>query len=534
MNIDIYKNHPLDKMADSKQNQGYQCELIGSVPDNLFCYKCKLVARKLNLTSCCGESYCHDCIANAQQGNACPACGEQDFNLLVLPKYTRQIEGIQVYCTMKEKGCGWTGLLRQLEEHLDPDKEGCQFVDIKCPFNCLLAVPKNELQHHMAQLCNKREHFCQYCGLKATYEEVVNIHLPECQYVPLKCPNSCGVTCEREDMEDHLKMCRLEEVACRFSGVGCEDRFPRENEEEHIHQKSQSHLSITAATLVTVNQQLQYRVQKQQEKIKDLEKKLQDQDWKIQNQDQKIQDQDQKIQDQDLKLKDQDQRLQDQSQKLRDHEIKLQYQEHKLQDYMKELQEQVETFDKRLKLMQEPKKTQDCVAQTVFTNNFSRQKEGNDSPSDWKSQHKFSMEHFSKEIEKDKPGDWKSPHMYTHINGYKFSIGIDANGRRSCKGKGVHIYFIAMPGEHDYMLDWPAKAKLTLELVNQHGGDDLKEELKLSWEKPHEPSYISPFKRITIRGWYAFIEHPKLEEYMQNDALHFTILIKKAKGFLFL
>ena len=35
-------------------------------------------------------------------------------------------------------------------------------------------------------------------------------------------------------------MCRLEEVACEFSGVGCEDRFLRENEEEHIHQKSQS------------------------------------------------------------------------------------------------------------------------------------------------------------------------------------------------------------------------------------------------------------------------------------------------------
>ena len=153
------------------------------------------------------------------------------------------------------------------------------------------------------------------------------------------------------------------------------------------------------------------------------------------------------------------------------------------------------------KLQEQPKKTQNCVAQTVSTNNFRRQKRGKDKPGDWKSQHKFCMENFSKEIEEDKPGDWKSPPMYTHIKmDTKFGIGIDANGCRSCKGKGVHINFIAIPGEHDYLLDWPAKAKVTL--VDQLGGDDLKDELKISWEKPHEPScYISPFKCITIRGW---------------------------------
>ena len=169
-------------MADSKQSQGYQCEFTGSVPDHLLCQKCKLVARKLIYTSCCGDSYCHDCVADTQQQRkACLACGEKDFNLLVLPKHVRQIEGLQVYCTMKKRGCGWTGLLGQLEEHLDPDKEGCPFVDTMCPLNCSLAVPKNELQHHMEQLCNKREHVCQHCGFKATYEEVVNIHLPECK-----------------------------------------------------------------------------------------------------------------------------------------------------------------------------------------------------------------------------------------------------------------------------------------------------------------------------------------------------------------
>ena len=44
-------------------------------------------------------------------------------------------------------------------------------------------------------------------------------HLPGCKYVPLQCPNMWG-DFELDFMEDHMKICRLEEVGCEFSGVG--------------------------------------------------------------------------------------------------------------------------------------------------------------------------------------------------------------------------------------------------------------------------------------------------------------------------
>ena len=76
---------------------------------------------------------------------------------MVLQKHVKQIQGLQIYCTMKNRGCDWTGLLGQLEEHLNIGVEGeCQFVDVQCPLNCTLAVPKNELKHHMEEQCNKR------------------------------------------------------------------------------------------------------------------------------------------------------------------------------------------------------------------------------------------------------------------------------------------------------------------------------------------------------------------------------------------
>ena len=48
-------------------------------------------------------------------------------------------------------------------------------------------------------------------------------HLPD--WKVLQCPILCGVTFKLDFMEDHMKMCRLEEVGCEFSGVGCDVRF---------------------------------------------------------------------------------------------------------------------------------------------------------------------------------------------------------------------------------------------------------------------------------------------------------------------
>ena len=126
---------------------------------------------------------------------------------------------------MKERGCGWSGKLEELNPHLDPDQNNCQFVDSLCPLNCQKTIPRNIISQHVLENCVKRDYVCQHCGFKATYEEVVDIHVPECKYVALQCPNRCGVTCEREDMEDHMKICRLEEVQCTFEKVGCSGKF---------------------------------------------------------------------------------------------------------------------------------------------------------------------------------------------------------------------------------------------------------------------------------------------------------------------
>ena len=277
------------KMAVSNHPQGYLCEFIDPVSNDYYCKKCTLVARKLTFTNCCGNSYCHACIAETKkQAMPCPACGMENFFTVELPKFQQRIRDLQVYCSMKRRGCGWCGTLEQLDTHLNPDLDNCQYVDTSCPFNCKQTIPKNKMEQHVAEECVQRDYGCQHCAFKATYEVVVDTHWPECVYLPLPCPNLCGVTCERGLMEDHMATCRLEEVACEFIGVGCDRKLKREEQEEHTRQNTHKHLTITAAAAVKMNQQLLQKIEEQERKSQQQVLKLDKQEKRIQQQELKL------------------------------------------------------------------------------------------------------------------------------------------------------------------------------------------------------------------------------------------------------
>ena len=361
----------LFKMATS---QGYQCEFIDSVFDDLYCKKCTLVARRLIVTTCCGESFCKVCIADLkEQGKPCPECGEKDFTTFDQVKNQKRINCLQVYCSMKERGCGWSGTLKQLDTHLDPDQDNCQYVDTKCPLNCKQAIPKNEIEQHVAQHCAKRPYVCQHCNFKATYEEVVDAHLPECKYVPLQCPNLCGVTFERDFMEDHMKMCRLQEVGCEFNGTGCDGRFIREDKEEHTWQNSQKHLTLTASLAVQTKEKLiltaslavetkeqlkqkflehdkkhKEEVEKQKKKIEELEKKIAEEEKKLKEEVMKLQRQEKKLGEQEKRLGEQEKKLGEQEKKLAEQEKKLGEQEKKLVEQEKKQKKKLGEQEKKL------------------------------------------------------------------------------------------------------------------------------------------------------------------------------------------
>ena len=584
-------------------SHGYQCDFIDPISDDLYCKKCTLVARRLTITNCCGESFCHACIADTQEeGKPCPDCKKTDFTSFEHVKNQKRIDCLRVYCSMKERGCDWSGTLEQLDTHLDPDQDNCQYVDTKCPLNCHMTIPKNKVEQHVAQHCAKRPYVCQHCNFKATYEEVMDTHLPECKYVPLQCPNLCGVTFERDFMEDHMKMCRLQEVGCEFGGVGCDGRFVREDQEEHTRQNSQKHLTLTASLAVETKEQLQQKLleqdkkhkeeeEKLKQKIEEQEKKLKEEENKRQRQEEKLGEQEKTLEEQEKNLGEQKEKLEEENKKRQQQERKLGEQERKLGEQEKKQDEQkkkVVQLEKKLgeeekkrqqqerkigeqekkqddqnkKLKEQEKKLIDqendrkkeelkLKQKIEELNTVQQQKLGehkqlleqqvnskmkklelmlkevvdksvlNEGKLSMMSSmilnRRFEMKNFSHEKAKNKCDDWKSPAMYTHVCGYKFCIGVDANGCNDGRGNSIWMDLYSMSGEYDDQLKWPAYAKFTVELINQIGGENVRHSSTFDWDKPTT-------KYNTVAEIHeSFLEHSKLNSFLKNDTLYFNV-----------
>ena len=469
-------------MASNNQPNHPQCEFLDTVNDLFFCKKCNLVARRLTATSCCGESFCHVCIADiCEQHKPCPECGQEDFSIYEQFKYQKRIGSLKVHCSFKSRGCGWSGQLDQLEHHLDSEQGDCQYVDIKCPLNCQQVVPKNQVEQHLSEACTKRPYVCHHCAFKAPYEEVVEKHLPECKYVPLPCPNRCGVTCDREDMEDHMKMCRLEEMVCKFSGIGCDGGYVREDEDEYTEKNTQKHLVLIAADAMETKQQLQKKLYEQEQKLREQEQKLGDQ-------------------------------VDKQEQKLREWEQKCVEQEQTIQDLELKLEEQ----SKKLDLLQQDLNTKGQLLDKVTSEQLLN------------STRTFEMRNFSVEKAKDKPGDWKSPGIRTHLHGYKFCIGVDANGEKGfARGRGISVHLYTMAGEYDEDLKWPVEARFTVGLISQSRQRNEEYSKKVRWDRPKtQYQVVATFGEqnlFSINSYLPFIHRSALSDFLINDNLHFYV-----------
>ena len=550
-------------MAASSMAHGSLYQFIDSVSEDFYCKQCGLVAREIVIASCCGESYCKGCIQAVKQDNKpCPGCAEESFEFMPQVKYQRKISALKICCSLKERGCGWSGPLASLDAHLHPDTGDCEYTDVDCPFKCGQKINKKTLERHTAKECVQRDYMCPYCAFKATYEIVTEIHWPECSYFPLACPNRCGVTCERPTMEDHMKICPLEEVVCQFEHVGCSGKFRREEEEQHMREKSQTHLVMMATACEQMKQDFQSKIQEQERKFEEQERKFEEKNEeleiefedKIAEQKEKVQQQQQKIKEQDQKIGDQERRIGEQERRIGEQEQRIGEQEQRIGEKERRIEEQERRFEEQEQKIKEQERKIEHQQQSFerqtkeLVGNLQELLEGKlremgtelnqlktktELEFSWcrlQPPYRFIMENFSKEKAKDKPRDWKSPPMYTHVCGYKFCSGIDANGYGYTRGNSVRVNVWCMPGEYDSQLKWHARAEFTIELVNHFkGGENKKAVGTISWNKPSGVDFLFSFTSdLHCPG--RFIKHSELPtnhqqktQFLIDDTLHFMI-----------
>ena len=486
-------------MAEGQNIGGYQCEFVGPVPEELLCKSCKLVAREPHITGCCEVRFCQACIDPVlKDKKPCPSCGEADeFSIVFTKGSQKKILALQVHCAMKQKGCEWVGQLEKLDAHLDTD---CQYVDVECPSKCDQKVQKRNLATHLEKDCHKREFMCPYCTYKATFEIVSNVHWPECLLFPLKCPNRCGVTCEREFIEDHMQLCSLEEVECEVSFAGCKEKFLRQDQDKHMKRNVEMHLKLTATATLSIKQELQEKDSEMYQEINKLKQQLQEKDAEMIKRDAELK---QALQKKDAAIKalkdDMNQEL-----KKRDDELKLKLEEKDQQ--VKESAAEVTALKKQLQ------ETEQKFSKNIHALNIA---------AGVPPYHLTAANHAEL---KGNNTRWNSECFYTHPGGYKCYIGVRPNGWGEGHGTHVSVWLYSAVGPFDGILPWPAKATFTLQLLNQNREQDhVTVTKRFEWGKTTIQSLVDNFSRTFIRHAELSWNAGKQTKYLHNDSLRFRI-----------
>ena len=522
---------------------GHECEFVDQVPEDYFCKQCSHVTREPTIASCCTEVFCKACIeAVIEDKKPCPNCQETDINYIPYKKYQPKILALKVHCSLKNRGCEWTGQLQHLDAHLDLTTGDCVYVDVDCPSKCSQKVQKRNVDTHLANHCPNRDYTCPHCSFKATFREVSE-HFKVCRYYPLVCPNRCGASFERDVLEDHMKICGQQKVQCEFSYAGCGAEFIRDHQKEHMEQNSQKHLALVAAATLRISQTFEQKFQEQQREFK---QKLEDKDSEIKaivnktsqlvneqrrQSDVQMRDLEVKLEQRfELRLAEKDaltQKTLEQQQRASEEKMEEQWQAFE-QRALEQLQmitevleqqkvfeeklgEQREEFHKQQRMLEEKVEEKDQQIETLESHHGSAinslRMEVGILP------YEFTLADYQERKAKGSP--YFTPHMCTHPGGYKFKLDVYVYDTR------IAVWGYLGKSDYHKMLKFPARFTITLELLNQHRDQDhYRRDIQFELAKESLGGCVDI-------GYTTFISNPELadkeSQYLQNDCLRFRL-----------
>ena len=106
---------------------GHDCIFTEELPKHLQveCSVCLCVLHDSHMIDCkCGASFCQPCIQpTLEERKPCPLCNKPFSLSISNPSLQRTINGLEIYCSLKEASCEWVGELGAMAEHLNDDIE---------------------------------------------------------------------------------------------------------------------------------------------------------------------------------------------------------------------------------------------------------------------------------------------------------------------------------------------------------------------------------------------------------------------------
>ena len=492
-------------VSKETEKGGFECEFVKKPPEDVQskCPVCEQILREPYQTSCCGKSFCRVCIERIKTDNKpCPTCKEENFDTFHCKKLQNTLHGFQVYCSHKQEGCEWKGELGQLDNHLNlspqPDEqlEGCEYSEIECIY-CSELIKRPNITAHQTDLCPK------------TF------------------------------------------IDCDFRHVGCDVRLPRKDMPAHLNENLVTHMSLQAAsyskllashnelqashaTLQASHIELQTSLEEKEErKNEPLATKMDKQTTTVRETGSngapavsgKQGDKGKKVDKEEDSLKHQ------LEQAKRENKQTLTRMKQGLgvcltlavlavalflafPSGQKELQATLQDNFNQLQLFRETDKqmVQQIIQHIALStttaeyyvelimDNFEQHKEENDA--------------------------WYSPPFYSHPQGYKLCLRVDANGYGSGEGTHIAVFAHLMVGEFDDILKWPFLGKVIVQLVDQEGGKDhIAQVIPFTDETPEEMAgRVTEGEKNEGWGYHKFVSHVELEQhFLKNDSLRFRV-----------
>ncbi|XP_052248428.1 TNF receptor-associated factor 4-like isoform X2 [Dreissena polymorpha] len=352
--------------------------------------------------------------------------------VIVDKAYQAEIDRIAVNCSFVAKGCTWSGCLRDLQIHLSD----CRFKLLKCPNGCGMKLEKVLLHNHMTDECNKRHIKCEFCAVRLIAENETS-HLGVCGKFVLPCPNRCsnGKEVRREDLQEHLDhACSRQKIKCPFWDGGCKYTCKRKHMDKHIKEDPIVHLGMACDTVILHRRELELHA-------KTLEKHLQ--------------------------------------------QITV-------------LERKVDTLEKLY------------GCQLV-----------------WK------IEGWEDKVHEAKLGRKAtlfSPPFLTSRHGYKMALSLCPYGDGKARGKFLSIFVCICKGEYDPLLLWPFRHRVTFTLIDQCQDPDARRNISYNIQpntiKDNKPFLGRPVgERNASFGAQKFVELPVLDtfDYKRDDQIFIKV-----------
>ena len=157
------------------------------------------------------------------------------FHSIFLLTAEQEVKALKVMCNNDENGCGWTGELRSLDNHLT----SCGYALLRCTNKCTINteevyVLRRDMDNHLKKRCPNRQYQCPHCKDTGRHCEITTTHLDTCPKLKILCPSvGCHASVPRCELSDHRTKCLFEKVPCRYAHIGCKEEPLRKDQKHH-------------------------------------------------------------------------------------------------------------------------------------------------------------------------------------------------------------------------------------------------------------------------------------------------------------